>query len=945
VQLVRVRTYSDRDEGTLEDTLYFSTHSLTYDYGNTGTLQVFEPLLDGLSTLTKTMQHILDFTVSHPELDVSLRNLPYRLSSRLSDALMALNIESAEVELSEILLDWDEGPEDLASYTGDEHTVFFRGTVIALDTFNRSEIILTVRDIAARFDEKAAWWGEDPSHKDALGGTDSNDLELEVGIRAPVVFGSPITFKPKIWHYPSFGTLAEEIGTLADDPTPGSVDIEADSRFWTALPDVIINGEVFNITSITDEAMLISARDQTGTFEHSSHGVGSPITEIQTAKFIACHGTVDLMGSRALRVLSPWNKKRLMWPVSPTPQVGIETAGQVFARFDYTTSDLRTAYAKTRSQISADSYWVQSGVRTDLDKYFKGLIVPSGDSSYVASSTNLIVYHGDAMRYLVQEKLVSLAGSQVTASLASDWDTVTALFSFTTVDTDVRWLGRNLTEMLKRIAAESFGNFVWNEGVGKFLAAETVDFEDYSEHGSSPLDLGTAATPYGCNANPNADIDEVYFCGYGSDEIHVIDSVAMSEKATSFAVTSFPRHCVLEADGATMYVGCSTNNLIRKFTRNPSTGVWTEVTTGGWPKTVNTPFRLALTPSEDYLLIAAYTTGLVRLKLSDLTTSTYAPSGVRAYDVVVEDSGTHCWFVDRINENVERILISNMTSVKTIDISAGSNGQGLALDESQSRIYVSFGAVSETLRVYNTTSGSLIYQVALPDTGWYMKLGVNNTRIFIGTSDGWVVLNAATGATVDQMATTPTIHDVCFKGDYVFWSSLTDDAVEIHSYSPNGFETSYPAASVTFDQDNVRGSIDGDLKELADLVPNLRVFYQYDPSTGGSTNSEHGFRALASAARNVAGVSFLENPLLYYMLTTIYVPHANAYALFLLSELSARKWTFRFEADWVDAYALELGDIVTVDPPWLDTDVKARVISVGKNFDTQAVQVFAVEVA
>ena len=58
IVLVVLTTYTDRSAATVDQTYYFSTCPVLYDFGNTGTVQQFEPFVLGVSDLTESISHV-----------------------------------------------------------------------------------------------------------------------------------------------------------------------------------------------------------------------------------------------------------------------------------------------------------------------------------------------------------------------------------------------------------------------------------------------------------------------------------------------------------------------------------------------------------------------------------------------------------------------------------------------------------------------------------------------------------------------------------------------------------------------------------------------------------------------------------------------------------------------------------------------------------------------
>src|SRR5690606_21062847 len=94
--LVRVRTYTDREAGTVDETFYFADRAIRYDYGNTGTVREFWPFLLGATPLSVAMNRLPDpgGLARRRELTVRLPNVPHEEGGvPLLERLRQTNIE------------------------------------------------------------------------------------------------------------------------------------------------------------------------------------------------------------------------------------------------------------------------------------------------------------------------------------------------------------------------------------------------------------------------------------------------------------------------------------------------------------------------------------------------------------------------------------------------------------------------------------------------------------------------------------------------------------------------------------------------------------------------------------------------------------------------------------------------------------------------------------
>jgi hypothetical protein len=141
ILLVKLTTLTDRDAGTVQQTLYLSNRPVLYDWGNTGTDRQFEAMVAKVSDLARSMNHIpgpSDTGALGAAISITFMNKGYRgetSADRFWPVLRALNLEAADIEIATVLADASvaDSWHDLRSYTGDEHIVHFRGRVTRIE--------------------------------------------------------------------------------------------------------------------------------------------------------------------------------------------------------------------------------------------------------------------------------------------------------------------------------------------------------------------------------------------------------------------------------------------------------------------------------------------------------------------------------------------------------------------------------------------------------------------------------------------------------------------------------------------------------------------------------------------------------------------------------------------------------------------------------------------
>lgn len=485
IPLVRLRTYTNRDSGTVDETNYFSTEYLTYDYDNTGTQQVFDSLLDSIGPLRHAMNHLQDDISDFPRLNLTLRNAPSGTDDSLWERLAAMTLENAEVTIAEVLLDVGETVADLASYTGDEHTLFYVGSVESIERVTPTEIVLRLVDIAKHYDAQTSWYGNLAGQEAA-----ENDGDVHKGVRWPVVFGSPVSWALRVWQHGLYGALAEAFAAGATPTLDWDVPLGASWRTGEASGiDLTLPGESVNLSASAATTCTVSGRATGGT--DIAHADGEPIYENRETYLVSCHGRVAQCHSLALRVRDPVSRRLRRSGSNSSAHVndnGVPDTSEVAAGFEKSAVQAAGMFRKVAGIDPSWDYW---GIGTDGTVRFRGLVVPDSDSTYFASALAEIVKGGDAIRYMIQERLSSLSGTQVTPTLESAWNTtITNNDGASSVDFDVRWLGTTLTHICKSIATLCFGNFVWDAGVARLLMPDVSTGPFVATFGSAVATIG-----------------------------------------------------------------------------------------------------------------------------------------------------------------------------------------------------------------------------------------------------------------------------------------------------------------------------------------------------------------------------------------------------------------------------------------------------------------------
>ena len=269
ITLLVLRLYSNRAAGTVGETYYLATRPVSYDYGNTGTDREFWPLISSVGDLAASMSHLpspLGGELLRKPLTIDLANEVWE-GTRFATTLRAnYPLENATVELAQVLL--NEHPlgarVDLSSFTGEEHTVLYRGRVRTASPVDEERITLQCEVEQPR----VAW----------RRATDALTVEpRDLGVRLPEPYGAAKRVPCVSLDVGWLTTLAEGIDKAA---TPSSVEV-TDA---TGLPDsgsftLRIGNEEITATKVDATHINVTARAQNSTADRD-HGRGEGVLEV-----------------------------------------------------------------------------------------------------------------------------------------------------------------------------------------------------------------------------------------------------------------------------------------------------------------------------------------------------------------------------------------------------------------------------------------------------------------------------------------------------------------------------------------------------------------------------------------------------------------------------------------------------------------------------------------
>ena len=261
VLLVKLTPWTDKGAETAGTPIYISEEVATYDYA-TGGVQTFLPWLEAISPIRSAMTHIAGGSgsgITERTVEVTLHNGNWG-AGRVADVAYDNTLEGAVIEISELAVDSRARPPlDLTSYTGNEHTVSFRGVVSRVLINNETVTLDCVSDL--------------PNPSRLLITDDTTANPRDVGAAVPVPYGNCIVRCPNVvvgW----VTNLTTDI-TQTSTGTFGVTDT-------TGFPAVAFNayvGAELIVASVAGPATLqIESRSPGGAA--TPHTTGTPISEI-----------------------------------------------------------------------------------------------------------------------------------------------------------------------------------------------------------------------------------------------------------------------------------------------------------------------------------------------------------------------------------------------------------------------------------------------------------------------------------------------------------------------------------------------------------------------------------------------------------------------------------------------------------------------------------------
>jgi len=300
VGLAKLTLYTSRTAETVAKVFYFST--VPVDYGSLPWL----PVIVGGSDFYSGFTHLGDsddLTAFEQSFDLHLGNREI-LGDRLVNLLRAYNVEGASIEISQLLVDSIPSfPLDLSDYSGDEHTILFRGRVERLAPVTDEKVTLACR---TELPSMAGIWNYATSEG-------AND-PLDLGKRYPQVYG-------EAKRIPLIGTQVGRITTLSepiDSTQTGSIEVTNGDGFYPGSSFYIrIDGEMIYCSASADQTITITSRHSLGSVA-ATHEAGALVSEMPSSvEYTIANHQIDHLWD--LYVINPLNGMLLRLDATATP--------------------------------------------------------------------------------------------------------------------------------------------------------------------------------------------------------------------------------------------------------------------------------------------------------------------------------------------------------------------------------------------------------------------------------------------------------------------------------------------------------------------------------------------------------------------------------------------------------------------------------------------------
>jgi len=278
VELFVLRTYSDRDAGTVHRTYYFSDRFVEYEYGGGGVQQFLPLVRSHRGPDLHLMSHVQDSGARlGRRLGVTLVNLPLESGVFLATDLRTTNLRRATLEMSQILLPETGGDADLsAPFVGTEHTVLFRGEVSHVPSITPETVQVEFESVEPRVPWRYA----------LLPGTDPQDF----GARFPLPYGQAKRVQLVGLDVGGYTTVA---GVTTAEQT---IVLVTDTERLSAAGIGYVGGERITWTGKTATSLTGVTRGSSNTVRRE-HTPGTTLLEVKDSTFVAAGFAVSAIGA------------------------------------------------------------------------------------------------------------------------------------------------------------------------------------------------------------------------------------------------------------------------------------------------------------------------------------------------------------------------------------------------------------------------------------------------------------------------------------------------------------------------------------------------------------------------------------------------------------------------------------------------------------------------
>lgn len=328
VNLIHLITYSDRDAETVDEHFYFADMALLFDWEDNGTNIGFWPVIQSLDPLNKSINHLSspnDSGLLTVPWSFTLVNVPYgaggeRLINILRDGH---TLENARIEWTQLALAARPTTAivDQTSLAGDEHTFWYRGRIRQVGPISGESIVL---DCEMELPE-LSW---------ARSLDDTQTEPDHVGVRWPKVAGEAKGVAC-INHDVGFVTTLAE----ADDGTGTSLEL-TDATGFGSTGEATIGGSVVSWGGKSGNT-LTSVVQGIGSSPACNHAAGDLVVEtITTALFGVADSAVSAINN--VYAINPYSGARVRITSPITKNVADTVDGETRATLEATKPQLQT---------------------------------------------------------------------------------------------------------------------------------------------------------------------------------------------------------------------------------------------------------------------------------------------------------------------------------------------------------------------------------------------------------------------------------------------------------------------------------------------------------------------------------------------------------------------------------------------------------------------------